>query len=484
MTSRAECREETGSALLITLIALSLLSLLGFYLTLNANTGVRISDNFETQVQANYAALAGLNHARALIRGLAFDDLLKGPDGRFSNDPAYVAQAKRFAFRNPLSVFAAQMLAVDDAALNFPGVPDDGLINTGFYNGAEGTALIPMAGIPLSSPNPYGPGNIVTSRYFVKVTDNNGDPSERSGDPADIPFVDGDGIVIVRSTGVSKTFSHDTGPVARFNSVAVFEARFKRMSTFDVGPALVVMGNDVMARFDGAFEIFGKLSAGIGVIDLNPDDFHKPEQTIRAAAGNNIGIQGGGEPAPSIQDISRQISASPDLASLLDAGNLWHFTRVRAPQLADMYFQGDQTWSQGTAPYIGAYDDSKPSNAPGQDPMITVVDGDLDVRGGVTGGGILIITGNLFCSGSFSYKGLVLVAGSGNLEVEDSGEGISGGVLVASLIDQGATIAFGIPSITIGENSRFISDRSSVKMALALLPVTQIGFREIAGSDP
>jgi hypothetical protein len=341
-----------------------------------------------------------------------------------------------------------------------------------------------MAGIALSSANPYGPGQIVTSRYFVKVTDNNGDASELSGDPDDNPFVDGDGIVIVRSTGISKTFSHHTESVSRLNSVAVFEARYKRMSNFDLGPALVVVGNEVVASFEGEFEIFGDLSPGIGIIDVNPQDSNIPEKIVRTAAGNNRSIQGGGLPFPSIQDISGRVGSSPDSSLLLDPRYLWSFVRIRAPKLADTYFRGDQTWSGANAPYIGAYDDTKPSNAPGQDPKITVVDGDLNITGGVSGGGILIVTGDFFCSGPFTFKGLVLVVGSGNLDLEDSGEGISGEVLVASLIKQGENVVFGTPGITIGGNSRLVTNRNSVKAALGLLPVTQISFREITGSDP
>ena len=68
--------------------------------------------------------------------------------------------------------------------------------------------IIPLTGIALSSPNPYGSGTIITSRYFVKVTDNNGEASERAaegvgpGQPDD-PFVDADGTVIIRTMGVA-----------------------------------------------------------------------------------------------------------------------------------------------------------------------------------------------------------------------------------------------------------------------------------------
>lgn len=475
---------ESGSALLLTLIALALLSLLAFFVILNANTEVRISDNFETQIQATYAALAGLNHARVLIRGLAFNDLLRGPDGAYSTSAFYLAQARRLDFRNPINSLTAQSLDISNPAAEFQGVPDDGLISTGFCGNLNGTLLIPVTGIALTSPNPYGPGEIVTSRYFVKVTDNNGHASEISGDPEDNPFVDEDGIVVVRSLGISRTFSEVTGAIRRMNSVAVFEAQFKRLSTFDAGPALAVVGTNVNASFAGAFEISGGAFPGIGTIDTDDSDASYPDQAILAAAGISEAITGGGLPIPSVKDISGEIRPDRDRSQLLNPRFLWEFIQTKAPQFADVYLSGDQNWSAGSTPYLGAYDISKPWNAPGQDPRITVVHGNLNITGGFSGGGLLLVTGAFSYTGTCSYNGLVLVIGTGSLFADSSGQAIQGGLILASLINTGAGIFFGIPSISVSGSSRFVSDREAVKMALGLIPVSQVSFREIAGSDP
>jgi hypothetical protein len=475
---------ESGFALLLTLIVLCLLSLLGIFMTFNANTGVKISDNYETQIQATYAALAGLNHARALVRGIALDDLLIGPDGTYSNNASYLAQAKRFDFRNPLPMTEFYSLDAANPAIRLSGSSDDGFISTGSYGSAGGTFLIPVSGIGLFAANPYERGEIVTSRYFVKVTDNNGDGSEVSGDPGDNPFVDGDGIVIVRSVGVSKTFSEATGALPRLNSVSVFEARFKRMSTFDIGPALVVLGTEVEAFFEGDFEISGNLSPGIGTIDTLTSDASLPEQIVAAAAGAKGRISGGSRPSPSIQEISSEVLFNRDKALLLDPRFLWDFIHARALQIADFYFSGDQNWSGGNAPYAGSYDPTQPWNAPGQDPKITVVNGDLRISGGFSGGGLLVVTGTLSYTGPWSYAGLVLGIGSGKLAADGTGQGIEGGLLVASLENRSGTPVFGIPVISVAGNSRLSANRDAVKMALGLVPVSQMSFREIAGADP
>jgi hypothetical protein len=475
---------ESGSALILALLALTLLSLLGLFMSLSATTGVQISDNYESQMQATYASLAGINHARALLRGLDLNDLLKGPDGAYDASAPYIAKARSFEFRNPVSFLKALTLDIVDPSSGVAGVSDDGVISTGLYNGIQGIELIPGTGILQEAPNPYGSGTIPISRYFVKVSDNSGEASEIAGDPANNPFVDGDGIVIVRSLGIAKTIPDAAGSILRRNSMALFEARFKRRSTWDLGSALMVLGSQTSAAFSGAFEISGGSLPGIGTIDTVPGDLVFPDLTIRAAAGTGGEITGGGEPSPSIRDITGQVRSNPDQRLLLSPAYLWDFIYNQARGMADNFCEGNQSWPEGGAPDLGTYDASKPWNAPGQDPKITVVQGDLQIGGNLSGSGLLIVTGNFTYSGAFAFNGLVLVVGSGNLIAAGSGTGIEGGVLVANLTNAGGGIAFGSSSISVAGNSRIVSNKANVRMAIGLIPVSQISFREIVSSDP
>jgi hypothetical protein len=475
---------EAGAALILTLIALSLFSLLGLFMLLNAATGLQISDNYESQLQASYAALSGLSHARAALRGLSFDDLLKGPDGACNRSPSYIAQARTFAFRNLLTLIAAQSLNVDDPSSVLAGLPDDGLINTGYFEGVSGTVLIPLSGIAQLAPNPYGPGTIVTSRYFVKITDNNGEAAEIAGDPNNDPFFDGDGVIIVRSMGVARTFSDFTGTIRRNNSVAVFETRIKRYYTFDLGPAVVLQGIQLSPSFDGAYEIAGGEFPAIGTIDADIHDSVFLDQTVRMAPLSDGIIQGGNLPMPSVQDISELTASSPEKSLLLQPEYLWKLTRIWAPRFADLFFTGEQIWSGSNAPYMGFYDISKPSSAPGQDPKVVVVTGNLQLAGNISGGGLLIVTGDLYCSGSFVYNGLILVVGSGRLFVSGLGLKIEGGVYVSNVGSSGGDIKFGTTVFSIGGANRIVARKEAVRMALRLIPASQIGFREIAGADP
>lgn len=471
---------EDGIAVLIALIVLSIFSLVGLYMMLNATTDVRISDNYESHVQARYAALAGLNHARALLRGLDFSSLLKGPDGIYNHSPGYMAEARTFAFRNPVSWATGRSLNIFDPAGDVSGLQDDGIIC------AAGTILIPLTGMAQTVPNPYGAGTVTTSRYFVKVSDNNGEATELAGDPSDNPFIDGDGIIVVRSMGVAQTIRETVGAAVRRNSVAVFEARYKHRCTFEFTSPLVIEGNNVNATFNGnAFSIAGGSSPGIGTIDTVTGDSTHPDQVIRAATAGKGSITGGGLPNPSIQDITNSVNLHPEKALLLDPNFLWNFVINVVPQAADYVYNGDQHWSGVSAPYIGSFDSTRPINDPTQDPKIIIVNGDLDVSGNLGGGGLLVVRGNLSCNGAFTYNGLVLVIGAGNVNLGDSNHDIIGGMFVVNLTNLGGGPSLGTPTFSISGSSRITANANAIQMAIGLLPAAQLSFREVTSTiDP
>src|SRR5437867_11345000 len=310
---------QEGLALLIAVIALSVFSLLGLYMSLNAATEVRISENYESRQQAGLAARAGLNHARELIRGLELNDLLRGPDGVASSTyPSTVAG--RYAFRNWVDWSTARSLNIISPASAVSGLPDDGLFNTG-----SGTILIPATGIGLTAPNPYGAGTITTARYFVKVTDNEDGDND--------PFTDRDGIVIVRCTGVAQTVRETGGGTLRANSVAVYEARFKRSQTFGMHSPVILEGDPVEPAkstnmFGGnSFKIGGgAYPYGIGTIDTNPSNTSYPEAQVEANVEKHYD-QITGQCCPSTEAAVGDITSglNGDQLLLLDPAYLWNF---------------------------------------------------------------------------------------------------------------------------------------------------------------
>ncbi|MBI2150544.1 MAG: hypothetical protein HYU27_08060 [Acidobacteria bacterium] len=65
-------------------------------------------------------------------------------------------------------------------------------------------------------------------------------------------------------------------------------------------------------------------------------------------------------------------------------------------------------------------------------PVVDFVDGDL-VVGPVSGYGLLVVTGRLTMSGNFSWMGLVLVVGDGEVDFSGGGNGADGNVITGSL---------------------------------------------------
>jgi hypothetical protein len=474
---------DEGLAVLSAVMTLALFGLIGIYLSLSATTEVRISDNYEALIQARYAALAGAAHTRDLLRGLDFDDLLNGPDGTHSSAVDYLASARTYGFRNPFPWSLARFVECSSPAADVAGLPDDGLINTGAYSGAPGTALIPATGVPFcgAAANPRA-----VARYFVKASDNSGEAGEIAADPSDDPFHDGDGVLLVRSMGIASTFLEHTGTAVRRNAVSVFETRYKRRNTFQLGAPLVILGDSVSpasgALFEGnGFRLRGSATGpGLAVIDPDTSNANSPVQQIRAAltADQTGAITGDGAP-PSVRDVTSEVASEAEKARLLDPAYLGNFASRTAVRFADTIFEGDQIW--GVTPAgLGVYDPDMPAKAPGQWPQVTVVLGSLEVTGDVSGGGLLVILGRLRVSGTFRFNGLILVVGTGELDLRPTNLTVTGAVFLAAVAPDTIPPALGMPRLTLGGNAVLQMNPGAVQTAVRLIPPDQTGFREVA----
>ena len=234
--------------------------------------------------------------------------------------------------------------------------------------------------------------------------------------------------------------------------------------------------------FTGSPEINGGMAAGIGVLNT-AEDGESPEHFLPETPATE-NITGGGLPAPSIRNISADVRNDQDKSMLFNADKLMDFVERRAPRLADMVYEGDRLWMRANMPFLGFYEKARPWNGPAQKPLFVLVNGNLTAPEGLSGAGVLIVTGRLECAGTLDYSGLVLVLGAGQMALDTDGAGIAGGVVVGNLTGSGGSVTFGIPDIEIGGATRITADKELVRMALRLFPVEQISFREIAGSDP
>jgi hypothetical protein len=466
---------EQGMAVLIALIALVILSALGLYMNVNASTELRISDNYESDSRARYAAIAGINHARAVIRGLNFDGLLQGPDGTYSSASSYLTQARTMGFRNLFNWATARSLDITNPSASLGSIPDDGLMNTGKVGTIAGTVIIPKVGMPFDEQMPHTLIAIATARYFIKVTDNSGEASELAGDSTDNPFIDGDNTIIVRSIGVAQTFRDSNGVNLRRNSVAVYEARFMKNSPFThLDSPMLVIGNDVNANFSGgAFSITGSASGpGVATIDTSLGDGYHPDDIIRTANTKDKGITGdctGAYAKNCVGDITNEVAADPLQSMMMDPDWFYDLVYNQLPAIADNTWDGS-SWNGSGAPDFGTV----------TNPKITYVDGDMDFTGGVVGAGVLVCTGDLGLGGTFIWDGLVIVVGNGNFWTHGMNNGIRGGVIVANLTKPGSSAVFGTPYFDIRGNSDITTyDSGYISMGAGLISVKQLTFREV-----
>jgi hypothetical protein len=291
--------------------------------------------------------------------------------------------------------------------------------------------------------------------------------------------------------GLARTVQESTGSTARANSVAVYEARFKFKSTFNLDSPLVVEGDHVLpsepSMWNGnAFNINGGSHVGISTIDPNTANANSPLLDMKGylAKNQNNNIQGASL-TPSIADITAAVTTDPDKSMLLDPAYLYNFAMNVVPQFADGVYQGNVSWSGGTQPDLGTYDYTKPYNDPSQHPKTIWVNGDCDMSGNMTGGGLLVVTGKLNCSGSLVYNGLVLVIGQGNLDFAGLNNGVHGGIFVVNATNTNGTITFGTPKWSISGNSNITFDSNTISMAVRLIPASQLSVREVTSAlDP
>jgi hypothetical protein len=479
-TGYQRLKDEQGIAMILVLIALSLMTAFSAYMVVTSVEELRTSDNSESMIQARYAARAGIDHARELLKGMNFDGILQGTDGAYDSSADHLAAARQFSYRNLLNWSVLRSLSISDPTSAVSSLADDGLISTA-TPGHPGTVLAPKTGIAFTAANPYGLGTITTARYFIKASDNNGDVSELAKDAADNPYIDGDGIIIVRSMGVARTIAESSGSSLRRNSVAVFEARFQNESSpFDnLGSPVVVIGNDIAANFSGnAFSITGTSDGpGIATIDSNPNDSIHPAAILKTATNGKGSVTGncvGADQTNCIVDITGSLSNATK--RLADPVWMYDFVFNQAPLMAD------NTITNGR---MGSTNFGTTAN-----PKITFVRGDLDATGGITGAGLLVVTGELQMGGSIQFDGLVLVAGTGEFWSHGMNRGIHGGLVVANLELVNGAPVFGRSQATFDFDIRGNSDIASYDSSLSsianrMISVKQLSLREVTSSlDP
>ncbi len=445
---------EAGSALLIAVFALMLISVVGLALVVSTGTDSALAGNYRNSTGAYYAAVSGLEEARGRL-------LLK--------NPSYV---------NSTHVY--------DSLFNAQGSPTFGLTDVMYIvNPAVGETVDPQdpaspyadteyateMGWPLSGANVHAyassistmPGLPASRFKWVRIN-----PLTEKALGVDINNSGGsyDSITPLVYDGTSL---HVGGPgmtaVLGVTALAVMPDNTKKLLQYVVAPqkvftnpynpipgappnldfpaALTLAGNNV--SFTGPatadFKIDGQdqtpacsssnyMVASVGYTNSSGGDTSKANILGGALpAANYLGYPAVGGPPPlpspspnSVLDVSTAMQTNWMTPTGLDA------ISQNIIKNADVVIQGNATGNDilAQAPTMSA-----------ANPMIIAVNGNVDLNSWYsTGYGLLLVTGTFTYSPTASWKGLVLVIGQGVFVSSASGTGeIDGAVFVAKTRD-------------------------------------------------
>jgi hypothetical protein len=460
---------EKGSALILALIISIILMVFGLAVSLTSLSDFTMSLEFEGHKRALHTAEAGLAEAQRSLRGRTITAALQ--DTR--QVPVFVADGPAY-HRDPVAFREARSVDYWRPPSPISAVSLNGLLTPGL-----GTAL--------------GRG-----RFIARISDND----DGDGDL----LVDSDNEFFIRVAGI------EPGPpqeVVLFgsnlkNSVAVIEASFKRDFSFDVSSPFSVYGSSVVPSsnrfFNGnSFHLNGYdhsgmtleeilrgnnrygddhlAMAGLSVLNDDPGagDATASRETIYQGMDANqrdniIGAEGPYGDEPSLRDDTEMVRSddNPDSVNLFDPDFLAAFIERISAAADEIYPDG--TRLSGSDIELGT-----PEN-----PTIVVAEGDFSLSGGGSGAGLMVVKGKFEYNGGFNYNGLILVIGEGEVDIGGANKSVVGGIYTARVEeDAEGNAVFGTPSFTLGGVSRFFFAGDRIQMALSLLPLRMLSWREI-----
>ncbi|GAB4234044.1 MAG: hypothetical protein Kow00109_06980 [Acidobacteriota bacterium] len=459
---------ERGSALIMALIFSLLLLVLVLGITLVSTADVTAGEDMVAHQQALFIAESGLAEAQRALRGRDITELLNasgtlpvflGTGPTSDRDPVDLLDARSIDYANPPN---------PKLTVTLPGLMTSGL-GVAFQGG----------------------------RYFARISDND----DGDGDP----LTDSDSKFYIRVVGIHPCLPQETAVAgARLrNAVAVIEALFHRDLSLIVSAPFMVGGPWAEpARnnfFDGnSFNLDGfdhshlsleeilrgnhrhdpeTAQAGLSVVNDAPEAGdasalleYLHDSLSRNQYDNIEGAEGpyGSEPAMRDDTDTLRNSEYEDATNLMNAAFLASFVR-RVKAVADIVYP-DGTSLSGGQLELGTE----------AEPKIILAEGDLALSGNGSGCGLLIVMGRLEYHGAFSYNGLILVVGDGEVELGGANKSVVGGIYVAR-IEQGDTGSpvFGTARFTLGGNSNVYFRGSSIRLAVNLLPLKMLSWREI-----
>jgi hypothetical protein len=399
--------KNSGFALVVVMFVVLLVAALGLYLCVQ--TSNQWSEAGETQSQLYSLVLAenGVEFARTLLPQVEINTLLKGPDGTHGG----TASAE---WRNPIPFLEARRLTPESWTLD----SDDG------WPAYDGELLLPTGH--------EAPG---AGRFYIRFSNN----------PTEKPDEDQDGVVIVRSLGLTRSRAGGLFQTARRNDVSLVEAVLRQERVFDLPAALVLFGE--RAQFDWQnpdFLFDGGSNPGALVISGDTKS-HKSRLE--------------GDLLDSLSPALRQKLVGAGLTpSLLDATSMY----LKSPIYRAVF--SAQFWRHFRE-HVSDFTDSE---QPGlfYYPAGGTISGEFQ--------GLLIAAGDFQLTAA-DFKGVLVHLGGGRLTL---GEGTTlHGAIWMSNADGDKQLRHEDLQLTVVGPVSVVRDPDEIRAAVGLLPPTQLGWR-------
>jgi hypothetical protein len=483
-------RSQRGAALVIALFTLMLISVLGTALILMAGTQAAIKGNYKSSMHAFYDAKAGLEEARGRLWSFNPNNIgscvfpstgppmpvdrvcyIVNPSAGETVDPTNLDPSNPYAdfeyqqeFQQPVTAAAGLQPVIPSTSPLGGGIagPLYKWVRITPRTEASGNIDVDGSGGPPYNANPlYYDG---TQQGTLPFFQSAGNPA-----PSQVLTITALSVTpygsrrmaqytVAQASAATSNLNLDVAPLMLLGDNPVYTPA--RSRSFQVN------GNDRSGAYSGACALPPQsATTALGLTD-DPTNIISAISTLRRQ--NNY--QTSGAPSPSVSNVY----------SALPPGEL-------SPQTLDSLVQ---SLTASATIVINGPATSLPSYGSPSQPILAVVlpsgsnvrDGDLTLTN-VIGYGILVVTGDLNLSGTFGWRGLILVIGEGKINGNSvNGNEIDGAMIAAQTRDSSYHLLSSLGSVNVnwsnGKGGVFY-DSCWINNAMGAFPYKVLSFREI-----
>jgi hypothetical protein len=444
-------QNERGMALILTLIALLIVTSIGLTMAFSTDTETTINSNFRDEQTAYYAAKAGLEEARDRMQSTATASIS-------SNLPTTLpgTAGGELYIINPNGSETVAPWSTTNAYFDDEICPELGC--------AKGTAPTTSgwykSTVPTAS-STYGANPVLPYKWMRISLKSNASAMGWTGATRDFMYVDGksaDASYYVCWNGTAAT-PHEVSqstpctspnmPVYLVTSMAITPSGSRRVLQYELTQDKLNLNFPAALTLDGSgaslstvtgphsanFVMNGADTAGCGGVATTQtvDSIgvtNTPDiATVVSGIPSNRTSNYSGIPTHGTPDV---YNVAPGLQANLNSVSNLNSMLATVKANANQVYNSSQTSlaNPGTA----------------GSPQIIYINGDYSPSGSVTGYGILVVTGTFSPGGNVGWNGIVLVVGKGSMVGNGGGNNsYNGAVIVAKTVDSS-----GNPLATLG----------------------------------